>query len=138
MSAITALISGTLSQVPIARTTTKGGTMATGSLAVQASADGKPAYLGLLAFNELAETLLQCGKGDAVSVRGRMELSRWTTNGGEAREKWQIIADSLLPGPEKPTMARTAPRTAKTPTTHQGHGFQQPPGPPPFDDEIAL
>ena len=45
---ITALVTGTLSQVPVSRTTSKGGTMATASLAVEVG-DGKPVYLGLLA-----------------------------------------------------------------------------------------
>lgn len=40
-SVITALIVGHLSQTPISRTTSKGGTMATGSLAVNASNDGE-------------------------------------------------------------------------------------------------
>lgn len=114
MSAIEALISGTLAQVPVSRTTSKGGTMATASLAVE-TGDGKPAYLGLLAFGSEAETLLQCDKGDAVAVRGRMELNRWTSNEGEAKERWQVIADSLLPGPEKPTKARTASRPTPEP-----------------------
>lgn len=137
MTAIVALVTGVLTQIPVSRTTSKGGTMATGSLAVQASADGKPAYVGLLAFNDLAETLLQLDKGDAISVRGRMELNRWTSNTGEQREGWQVIADALLPGPGKSPRARTAPRATKSPT-QTAHWLQDQPEPPPFDDEALF
>lgn len=139
MSAIVALVTGTLAQVPVSRTTAKGGTMATGSLAVTTSNNEKPVYIGLLAFNDLAETLLQLDKGDAVSVRGRMELNRWVSSEGEAKERWQLVADALLPGPGKPTRARPAPRTAKSPT-QAARRFQQPPGPPdlPFDDGVPF
>lgn len=133
MSAITALITGTLARDPQARTTAKGGTMATSSLAVQASSDSKPAYLGLLCFNDLAETLLQCVKGDAVSVRGRLELNRWTNAEGQAKEQWQLVADSLLAGPEKPTRARTAPKRYKDTGRDRA-----PAGPPPFDDAVPF
>lgn len=108
MSTITALLTGTLAQVPVSRTTAKGGTMATSSVATQASNDGKPVYIGVMAFGDLADELSQLVKGDAVSVRGRMELSRWTTPEGEQRDRWQVIADSLLAGPEKPSRASTA------------------------------
>lgn len=136
MSAITALITGTLAQVPIARSTAKGNAMATGSLAVQASADGKPAYVGLLAFGSEAEALLQCDKGDVVAVRGRLELNRWTSKEGDAREGWQLIADSLLAGPEKPAPAKTAPRS-KRPTPQAAQRFQAP-EPALFDDAVPL
>lgn len=135
MSDITALIVGVLSQTPISRTTAKGTTMATGSLAVQASADGKPTYLGLVAFGDLAETLLQCTKGDAVAVRGRLELNRWVTSEGEQKERWQVIADALLPGPGKPQATKTAPRPAKS-HTQAAHRLQGQPEPPPFDDAL--
>lgn len=133
MSGIIALVSGTLSRDPQGRTTSKGDAMATSSLAVQASSDGKPAYVGLLAFNDLAETLLQCTKGDAVSVRGRLELSRWTNAEGQAKEQWQLVADSLLAGPEKPSRVRTAPRPGRDTGRDRA-----PAEPPPFDDEIAF
>lgn len=68
MSAIVALVTGTLAQAPGSRTTSKGGAMVTSSIAVQASSDGKPIYIGIMAFGDLADELLQCTKGDAVSV----------------------------------------------------------------------
>lgn len=135
MTAIAALVTGVLTQIPVSRTTKAGTTMATGSLAVEVG-DGKLTYLGLLAFGSEAEALLQCTKGDAVSVRGRMELNRWTSKEGETKERWQVIADSLLPGPEKPK-ARTTSRTAKS-TTQAAHRFQRSPETPPFDDEVAF
>lgn len=137
MIAIVALITGTLTQVPVSRTTAKGGTMATGSLAVSASNDGKPVYIGVVAFGEQAETLLQLDKGDALAIRGKLELNRWVSSDGEQKERWQIVADTLVAGPEKPTRARQAPRPTKS-TTQASHGFQQPPEPPPYDDEVPF
>ena len=132
MNVITALITGTLSRDPQSRTTSKGTAMATASIAVEAG-DGKPAYVGLLAFGDLAETLLQCAKGDAVSARGRLELNRWTGHDGQPREGWQLVADSLLAGPGKPAKA------AKPPRQYQGsERFQAPSEPPPFNDSIAF
>ncbi len=113
MSAITALITRTLARDPQSCTTSRGSTMAMCSIAVNASSDGKPAYVGLLAFSDQADALLQCAKGDAVSVRGRLELNRWTNAEGQAKEQWQLVADSLLAGPGKPTRAGSAPKRYK-------------------------
>lgn len=136
MSAITALLTGTLAQVPVARTTAKGATMATSSLAVTASNNEKPVYIGVLAFGSEADTLLQLDKGDAISVRGRMEVSRWVGSEGEAKEKWQVIVDSLLPGPGKPQATKPAPRAKSA--NQAAQRFQRPPGPPPFDDAVPF
>lgn len=62
MSAIVVLITGHLAQVPIARTTSKGTPMATGSLAVEVAED-KPAYLGLLAFGSEARPCCNATRG---------------------------------------------------------------------------
>lgn len=138
MIAIVALITGTLTQVPVSRTTAKGTAMATTSIAVE-TRDGKPVHIGVMAFGSEAETLLQLDKGDSLAIRGKLELNRWVSSEGEAKERWQLVADALLPGPGKPTRARPAPRTAKSPT-QAARRFQQPPGPPdlPFDDGVPF
>ena len=53
-------------------------------------------WLTVLAFGGVADELARHSAGDPVSVSGRLQLSRYVTNDGEAREGWQVIADSVV------------------------------------------
>ena len=52
-------------------------------------------WLTVLAFGRVADEPRHSA-GDPVSVSGRLQLSRYVTNDGEAREGWQVIADSVV------------------------------------------
>ena len=74
--------------------------MATATLAVDAAdkreGDGsEPLWLGLGAFGTLADRLLEQRKGDALTVYGRLQVSRWES-AGEAREQLQVVVETIL------------------------------------------
>jgi len=52
-------------------------------------------WLGLVAFGEMAETLLTHAKGDMLSVSGRAQQSTWKAQDGTERDQLQILADGL-------------------------------------------
>lgn len=88
---------GRLGQDPRSISTTSGKPMATVSLAVAIGGPDDPAlWLGVVAFGKVAEDLMRHGKGDLVSVSGRVQRNAWTTTSGEKREQLQIVADSLI------------------------------------------
>ncbi len=36
------------------------------------------------------------GRGDPLSVSGRLQVRRWTDSDGAGREQWQVIADAIV------------------------------------------
>ncbi|MBO0125103.1 single-stranded DNA-binding protein [Agrobacterium sp. OT33] len=58
--------------------------------------DAPPQWIGIVAFGNAAEALSRHQKGDMLSVSGRVQRSRWTTDSGEKREQLQIVADSVI------------------------------------------
>ena len=92
---------GRLGQNPRVHETRSGQAMTTASLAVTVEARGdvedeRTLWLGVAAFGRVAEDLARHAKGDPVSLSGRLQLSRYTTRDGEARESWQCIADAVV------------------------------------------
>jgi single-stranded DNA-binding protein len=71
--------------------------MTAANLAVDVSPrDGEATlWVRVVAFGKLAEALARHAKGESLSAAGRMELSRWTDAEGNARDNWQLIAESL-------------------------------------------
>ena len=75
-------------------------TMAT----IAASVDGRGVdergegtlWLQLVGFARQADDLARHRQGDLLSPSGRLQLSRYTTNAGEAREGWQVIVDTVV------------------------------------------
>ena len=95
---MTAAISlyGRLGQDPRTVATKTGTPMATASLAVSLSDDDSATWFGVVAFSRQADELTRHSKGDLVSVSGRLQVNRWTTQTGEAREQLQVVADTVL------------------------------------------
>ena len=94
---------GRLGRDPRQHETKSGKPMASASLAVTVEARERGAddaegtlWLTVLAFGRVADELARHSAGDPVSVSGRLQLSRYVTNDGEAREGWQVIADSVV------------------------------------------
>ena len=94
---------GRLGRDPRQHETKSGKPMASASLAVTVEARERGAddaegtlWLTVLAFGRIADELARHSAGDPVSVSGRLQLSRYVTNDGEAREGWQVIADNVV------------------------------------------
>ena len=98
-----AAIYGRLGRDPETRETANGKTMAIGAVAVdlECRERGKdtervPEWFNVLAFGRSADDLARHKKGDLVSVAGRLQLSAWTTQAGETRRQFQLVADSVV------------------------------------------
>ena len=108
---------GRLGADPRTIETKTGRAMVTATLAVDATdkreGDGsEPLWLGIIAFGTLADRLLEHHKGDALTVYGRLQVSRWESD-GEAREQLQVVVETIL-------SARTVARQVSGPTSRQG------------------
>ena len=57
--------------------------------------------LAITTFGHATDELLRRAKGECVSVAGRLEMRSYKSRGGEPREGWTCIADSLI-GPRSP------------------------------------
>lgn len=93
-----AAIYGRLAFDPRSLTTSTGKPMASARVAVDVSGkDGEETlWLDLLAFGAQAEILVRHAKGDMVSGTGRLTKGRYRSHGGDEREQWTLIADSLV------------------------------------------
>lgn len=114
---------------------TKSGTPMTAvSVAVDVSSrDGDATlWVRVVAFGRLAAALALHKKGEMVSASGRLELSKWTGEGGAERESWQLLADTLVSArtvrPARPTPGQ---RPRSTPRADAAAGS-------PFNDELAF
>ena len=89
---------GRLGQAPRQIATRTGTPIAVGSIACDISedADGPPLWLGVVAFGNTADALLRHGKGDLLSVSGRLQRRTWTDSEGATREQLQCIADAIV------------------------------------------
>ena len=141
MTAIVAAY-GRLGQDPKAIETRTGTAMTVASLAVDVAdprdrdnaGGGPPLWLKVVAFGALAESLARHARGDPLSVSGRLQVRRYDA-GGETREEWQVVADSIV-------SARAArPRGGRKAKAGggDGEGRARRPAParqdpPPFDD----
>jgi single-strand DNA-binding protein len=131
---------GRLGQDPKEITTKTGTKMAVATIAVTLDTRGEDQeteWFGLVAFGKLAESLLRHKRGDMLSASGRVQINTWTTDGGEQRRQFQIVADSVVsartvrPGGGK----RRSQGQGTTRTRNGAQSFQEP---APFDDPIAF
>ncbi len=53
-------------------------------------------WLSVLAFGRQADALAKHHKGELLSVAGNMQVSQWSGQNGETRQRWQVIADSVI------------------------------------------
>ena len=93
---------GRLSADAETKTTKSGKEMATANLAVDVApynfeGDERPTmWLSVAAFNFQATALARCKKGGLISVSGKISQSSWTTQAGETRVGWNMMADSVI------------------------------------------
>jgi single-stranded DNA-binding protein len=74
--------------------------MTVGSLAVDVTdpreSEAPPEWFGLVCFGGHADTLAKHGKGECVSVTGRLQRRTFDAGNGEKREQLQIVVESLV------------------------------------------
>jgi single-stranded DNA-binding protein len=111
-----ALITGVIFRAPIQKTS-KAGKPFTVCTVKAGSDDTGGDFWSVLIFSESAQLeMLRLEVGDAVSVRGKMELKTYTANDGTTKIGRSIFADAALglrPAP------RTKAKAAKAPTSQQ-------------------
>jgi len=111
-----ALITGVIFRAPIQKTS-KAGKPFTVCTVKAGSDDTGGDFWSVLIFSESAQLeMLRLEGGDAVSVRGKMELKTYTANDGTTKIGRSIFADAALglrPAP------RTKAKAAKAPTSQQ-------------------
>jgi hypothetical protein len=52
--------------------------------------------LGLVCWNDMAEELARYGKGDTLTVSGRLQANDYENNQGEAVKGYQLIVEGIL------------------------------------------
>lgn len=53
-------------------------------------------WLEMLAFGKQSDALAKHRKGDMVSVSGVLQVNQWAAQGGDIKQRWQVIADSVI------------------------------------------
>lgn len=89
------IASGRLGQGPKEINTQSGKPMTVASMAVELGED-ETLWLGIVAFDQLAEILARHNATDCLSVTGRLQINRYTDRNGEEQEHLQVIADTLV------------------------------------------
>lgn len=88
---------GNITAEPVLRQTAKGSAVLNFSIAVSESAD-KTSFYDVVAWQDLAQNAADSlHKGMRIVVMGMLSQSTWETNGGEKRNKVQILADAIGP-----------------------------------------
>ena len=129
---------GRLGREPKPITTKTGKAMTVASLAVTVPSreDGETVdatqWLSVTAFGRIADDLAQLGKGDMVSVMGRVQLRRYQSQDGAAREDLELVADSLVSARTSRPAGKGKARSSSSLTSTPDHA------PPEFDDEIPF
>lgn len=92
---IHALVSGTVSGSPTARTTAAGKPWATLKLAT--GDQGLAAYVSVSAFApDVVEALLALPDGAAMSLQGRLDVNSWTGRDGAERQGLALVATAVM------------------------------------------
>lgn len=106
---------GRIGQTPQARQTKAGKPMATTTIAVDVTGQGEPEtlWVSILAFGQQAEALLRAEKGQMLAAIGKLTRGTYTTQGGEVREQWALLAESIITA----TAARPTANHPGRPTT---------------------
>lgn len=89
--------------------------------------DGEPSFFNVVAWDQIAENVASTvGRGDRVTVTGRIRIRRWETKEKEVRYATEIVADEVAPS------LRWATATlAKTKAKDSGGAYE----PPPYDPD---
>lgn len=88
--------SGNLGNDPDLRYTGSGLAVCSFSVAVYEGKDKPSSWYDVTCWDKLAENVAESvGKGDRVTIVGRLTQDKWETDSGEKRSKVKIIADDV-------------------------------------------
>lgn len=128
---IHALVSGTVSGVPIARTTAAGKPWA--SLKLATGDQGLAGYVSVSAFSsDAVEALLAIPDGSPVSVQGRLEVRTWAGRDQVERQGLSLVATAVMALEAAPPKRRTT-----APALKSGRPPTPLPEPDPFGSEAG-
>jgi single-strand DNA-binding protein len=107
-----ASVHGRLTADPVRRTTKGGKNMTTCTLAIDVTGnnadDPQTLFVGLLAFNRAADDLARASKGETCTAMGKVTRSTYTPAGGEPRDNWSLLADTVVVAKSARPSGRTA------------------------------
>jgi single stranded DNA-binding protein len=99
MSAHVALY-GRLGRDPETSTAASGKDWTSATMAVDVTPsnaeDAATWWVRVAAFGRQAETLARHRKGDLLAVQGRLARSDWADAEGNARQSWEVVAESIV------------------------------------------
>ncbi|KRB25034.1 single-stranded DNA-binding protein [Rhizobacter sp. Root16D2] len=110
---LSALIEGTLTADPVARTGSKGNAFTTAQLRT-AGEDGEIVWCSLIAFSASAvEALAKLTCGDTIAVAGSAALHHWQKQDGEHRVGLRVTASRVMTVYEAGQRRKAASRRAE-------------------------
>lgn len=134
MSLNRVILIGRLTRDPEGRTTNTGKTVVNFSIAVDKRIkpqDGSPTadFFNVSAWGNTADFVVNyLQKGRLIAVDGRLSTRKFTTQDGQNREVYEIVADNVQ-GLDRPRDDGGAPRSGGSSGSNSG------PGPSDFDDD---
>jgi len=107
------LASGKVVADPQRRTAANGNDCSTALLRVDD--EGEPTIISLIAFGDLADAVLGCGRGDSLSVSGRAKLTAWVDRTGVEKHGLGVSIEQFAALKPRLKPAARARRTAGQP-----------------------
>ena len=122
---IQASIHGRLGQDPVTSQTQTGKPTTRCSIVVDVTShnatDEESVWVGVMAFNRVADDLARAEKGQMLSAMGRLTRSRYIAKDGSPRESWSLLVDGVV------TVKSARPPGRKaTPRSSAGVDFDDP------------
>ena len=117
-----AIINGRLTKAPELKQTNSGKSVCGFTIAVDRSRDReKTDFIPIVAWGKTAEFVNQgFGKGDLITIVGRIEVRNYDDKNGNKRTATEIIADEVLFGGSKNTT-----NESEKPAESKNGGFEQ-------------
>jgi single-stranded DNA-binding protein len=133
-----ALVTGTIFRAPVQKISKAGKPFTTCTVKAGSDDSASSDFWSIICFSESAQLeMLRLEVGDAISIRGKMELKTYVANDGQTKISRSIFADAALglrPAPRTPK----AKAAAKSAPASQEQSSDAPTGAPPFDDDIPF
>ena len=101
MSAPRILLTGQLYGDPQARTSQAGKPFTTAKVRADGK-DGKPLWISVVAFGDLADRLLELKANTALALSGKLEVSAYTAKDGTPAAGLSVVVDELATLKAKP------------------------------------
>lgn len=117
-----AILNGRLTKAPELKQTNSGKNVCSFTIAVDRSRDReKTDFVPIVAWNKTAEFVNRWfGKGDLITIVGRIEVRSYEDKDGNKRTATEILAEEVLFGGSKNTTS-----ASEKPTDSKNGGFEQ-------------